>query len=149
MNHTPASLSPTILIVSSDVGRALVLSSAYRRAGYITIDVESGVDALTGLSTVEPDVILLASRVPDLPLTDLRDGIRAHPKGHSVGLVIIHDDLVDLTASGPNERRLLNPVSWHDLHQATRDVMEAADQDEDLSGQRLLGHLRAAASAGN
>ena len=147
MNNEQTDGSPTIAIISGYVGQRLVLSSAYKRSGFVTVEAESGIEALARLSAGAPDVMVLGTRITDMSTTDLRDGIRAHPDGRTMGLIIIDDEVVDLTTVDPHERRLLNPVTWHDLYAATLEVVASVDRSVDGDDSQLLAHLRGAAAA--
>jgi CheY-like chemotaxis protein len=147
MNDEQTDSPPTIAIICGHVGQRLVLSSAYRQSGFVTVEADSGIEALARLSTGAPDVMVLGAQIAAMSTTDLRDGIRAHPNGRTMGLIIIDDEVVDLTTVDPHERRLLNPVTWHDLYEATLEVVTSSDPSADTDGSELLTHLRGAAAA--
>jgi CheY-like chemotaxis protein len=94
----------TLLLVSGENGsepaaaadrpaprRGPTLKASLERVGYEVVHVRDGAAALTRVGTERPDLIVLASSVPDMELVELCTALRRDPVAEKVPFVLVAD----------------------------------------------------------
>jgi two-component system, cell cycle response regulator len=82
-SEPPSSAGP------SGTRRGQTLKGALERAGYEVVQAVNGASALARLGDGPPDLIVVASTVPDMELLDLCAALRREPTGEKVPFVLV------------------------------------------------------------
>ncbi len=69
---------PTVLIIDDEVEFASTLCQRLKLRGMATIDVHSGMEGLDALQKMNPDIIILDLKMPDMSGLDVLDKIKEH-----------------------------------------------------------------------
>lgn len=147
-----------VLVVEDDEDTAEVVCTLLQDAGYETISVETGEDALSGITHFEPDLVLLDIHLPDMNGLEVLRTVRAHSflpmiilsgygndRDRVEALEVGADDYMSKPFS-PEElvarvRALLRRVEWTpkpDTSLRVRDLeLDVSRRQATMSGKRL------------
>ena len=128
---------PFALIVEDDYDLATIFAGSLQEAGAETEIVRSGDRALERLAVVEPDVVLLDLRLPQVAGTEILEYIRADPRLQDICVIVAtaHPHVADSLRDAAN-LVLVKPVSFSQLRDLAQcfltDQPEASPEEVDV-----------------
>jgi DNA-binding response OmpR family regulator len=104
------------LIIEDEYDVSIIFAQALRAAGFETEIVRSGDTALTQLTCMTPDVVVLDLHLPRVPGTQILEQIRADPRLSSTRVIVAtaHPQLAE-SVKGQTDWVLNKPVSFGQL----------------------------------
>jgi CheY-like chemotaxis protein len=79
----------TIMIVEDEKAIREIYEIILKSAGYKILSAANGAEAIVGLSTIKPDLILLDLMMPVMDGVDTLKSIRASPETKSIPVIIL------------------------------------------------------------
>nr|BFE87950.1 hypothetical protein GCM10020093_105510 [Planobispora longispora] len=81
--------SATVLVVDDTPTKLYILSSWLRRAGHRVVEATGGLEALAKVGELQPDLVVLDVRLPDISGYEVCEQIKADPATSSIPVVQI------------------------------------------------------------
>jgi protein-histidine pros-kinase len=80
--------NPTVLVVDDDPNALKLADAALREAGYRSICIHNGADALATFEVERPDAVIVDAIMPDVDGLDVVSGLRAIPSAQDLPILV-------------------------------------------------------------
>jgi len=112
------SVSPLALIIEDDEVITEIFSIAVKEAGFETVVVRDGIQALKTLGSETPDLVLLDLHLPGIPGINVLREIRNDPKlAHTRVLIVSADTTQSEFLRIHADRILIKPIGFYAVYE--------------------------------
>lgn len=132
-----ASEKRLVLLIEDERTQRVVLRTALERDGFEVEEAEDGVRGLQAFASVQPDIVLLDVRMPDMDGFAVCSALRRQPRGNRVPILMLTvlNDIESINRAyevGATDF-ITKPVAWAVLGHRLRYMLRASDAFQDLA----------------
>ena len=81
--------APIILVIEDEADQAAVLATTLTDAGYVVVTAHAGTEGLTLVADVQPDLVILDLRLPDVSGVRVLDVLKHDPATAQVPVLVL------------------------------------------------------------
>ncbi len=135
--QTKPDRKPVVLWVDDDLSLLMLADKALNKSGFECVGAVSGEEAISLVSRIEPDIILMDVEMPGMDGIETCKTLRKKNQNSNIPVLMVtgHDDLVSINQSYETGATdiLIKPINWQLLIYRIQYVIQTSRSNYDLS----------------